>query len=57
MLLTGIKVAYKVQIWKKTFCQNSGKSGYNFIKTTLYLFIYFVFTRNLLFQAYLKLIH
>ena len=26
-----IKVACRVQIWKKTFCQNSEKYGHNFI--------------------------
>ena len=26
-----LKVAYRVQIWKKAFCQNSDKFGYSFI--------------------------
>ena len=44
-----LKVVCRVQIWKKTFCQNSDKFGYCFIKITLYLCIYFVFTKNPLF--------
>ena len=29
---TGVlKVACRVQIWKKTFCQNNAKFGYSFI--------------------------
>ena len=30
-----IKVAYRVQIWKKTFCQNSDCFGYRFIKNDI----------------------
>ena len=33
------KVACKVQIWKKTFCQNSDKLGYSFIKNDI-MFMY-----------------
>ena len=29
------KVACRVQIWKKTFCQNSDKFGYSFIKNDI----------------------
>ena len=35
-----IKVACMVQIWEKTFCQNSHNFGYNFVKndvTFMYL--------------------
>ena len=42
-----LKVACRVQVWKKkTFCENNEKFGYSFIKMTLYLCIYFVFTKN-----------
>ena len=44
-----VKVAYRVQIWKKIFCQNSDKFGYSFIKNTICLCIYMVFTKNALF--------
>ena len=30
-----LKVACRVQIWKKTFCQNTGKLGYSFIKNDI----------------------
>ena len=33
------KVAYRVQIWKKTFCQNSDCFGYRFIKNDMYLHV------------------
>ena len=45
---------------KKTLCQNSDKFCGSFIKNyTIFMFyyIYFIFTENPLFQAYLKLIH
>ena len=35
------KVACRVQIWKKTFCQNSYKFGYSFIKNDImFMFMY-----------------
>ena len=34
-----LKVACRVQIWKKTFCQNSDKFGYSFIKNDI-MFMY-----------------
>ena len=34
-----VKVACRVQIWKKTFCQNSDKFGYSFIKNDI-MFMY-----------------
>ena len=30
-----VKVACRVQIWKKIFCQNSDKVGYSFIKNDI----------------------
>ena len=41
-----IKVACRVQIWKKTFCQNSDKFCCSFIKLTSCLCIYLIFTKN-----------
>ena len=35
ILIFSLKVACRVQIWKKTFCQNSDKFGYSFIKNDL----------------------
>ena len=37
--LGGLKVACRVQIWKKTFCQNSDNFGYSFIKNDI-MFMY-----------------
>ena len=37
-----IKVACRVQIWKKTFCQNSDKFGYSFIKNDI-MFMYLLY--------------
>ena len=34
-----LQVACRVQIWRKTFCQNSDKFGYSFIKNDI-MFIY-----------------
>ena len=34
-----IKVAYRVHMWKKAFCQNIGKFGYNLIKNGI-IFMY-----------------
>ena len=35
-----IKVARRVEIWKKTFCQNSDKFGYSFIKNdTMFMYL------------------
>ena len=33
--LDTLKVACRVQIWKKTFCQNSDKFGYSFTKNDI----------------------
>ena len=45
-----VKVAFRVQIWRETFCQNSDKFGYSFIKNDImFIYIYFVFTKISLF--------
>ena len=36
-----LKVACRVQIWKKTFCQNSDNFGYSFIKNDIAVSIHF----------------
>ena len=41
------KVACRVQIWKKTFYQNSDRFGYCFIKNNImFMYYYFVFTKK-----------
>ena len=43
------KVACRVQIWKKTFCQNSGKFGYSFIKNDItVIYILCIYKKTLL---------
>ena len=37
-----IKAACRVQIWKKTFCQNSDYFGYRFIKNNI-MFMYLLY--------------
>ena len=44
-----IKVACRVQIWKKTFSQNSEKFCCSFIQNDIMLCIYFIFTKIPLF--------
>ena len=34
-----IKVACRVQIWKKTFCQNSNNFAYSFIKNDMFMYL------------------
>ena len=41
-----VKVACRVQIWKKTFCQNSEILVSVLFKIILYLHIYFAFTKK-----------
>ena len=43
-----VKVACRVQIWrKKTFCQNSDKFGYSFIKNeTMSMYILFIYKKT-----------
>ena len=41
--ISKVKVACKVQIWKKTFCQNNDKLGYSFVKNDI-MFMYLLCT-------------
>ena len=52
-LTDDIKVACRVQVWKKTFCQNSHKVFYSFIENNIMFMycIYFIFTKNPLFKV------
>ena len=54
--ITAIKVASRVQIWKKTFCQNSDKFGYGFIKTgIMFMHLFCIYKKPIIYN--LKLIH
>ena len=46
ILIFSLKVACRVQIWKKTFCQNSDKFGYSFIKKDVTLGLFKIDTLN-----------
>ena len=42
-----IKVACRVQTWKKIFCHNSDKFGYSFIKSDImFMFILYIYKKN-----------
>ena len=42
-----IKLACRVQIWKKIFCQNSDKFGYSFIKSDIMcMFILYIYKKK-----------
>ena len=42
-----VKVAFRVQIWKKTFCQNSDKFGYSFIKNDImFMYILYIYKKK-----------
>ena len=41
-----IKVACRVRIWKKTFCQNSDKFGCSFIKNgIMFMYVLYIYTK------------
>ena len=52
---TAIKVASRVQIWKKRFCQNSDKFGYSFVKTgIMFMHLFCIYKKPIIYN--LKLI-
>ena len=56
-IITAFKVAYRVQIRRKTFFQNSEKFLYSFIKNDIIYFYLPFINKNLLSEAYLKWLH
>ena len=53
--ITAIKVASRVQIWKKRFCQNSDKFGYGFVKTgIMFMHLFCIYKKPIIYN--LKLI-
>ena len=52
-LRRNFKVACRVQIWKKTFCQNSQKFGYSFIKDgIIFLYLLCIYKNPIIFSLF-----
>ena len=47
------KVACRVQVWKKSFCQNSDKIGYSFIKNDMFMYLLCIY-KELIILSLLK---
>ena len=47
-----LKVACRVQIWKKTFCQNSDKFGYSFIKNDMFMYLLCIYKKLIILSLF-----
>ena len=47
-----VKIAYRVQIWKKTFCQNNVYFGYRFIKNNIFMYLLCIYKKNIILSLF-----